>query len=111
MWYDDMHAGAHVLVLGGCGSGLLALLAARAGASRVTCVDRCQLAHHVTRVTLEANSHVPGPERIQVRGLAAVAAAVDHKSINSGLVPLGTACVDCSQTESLWHEFDFQLET
>ena len=55
--------GAHVLVLGG-GGGLAALLAARAGAGRVTAVERGRMLFRMAAQALAANAAAPGAPRV-----------------------------------------------
>lgn len=58
-------AGAHVLVLGQ-GSGILAMLAARCGAGRVTCVERSRMLYRMAKQALLSNRDAPGAERIHL---------------------------------------------
>lgn len=54
-----------MLVLG-AGSGVLALLAARAGARRVTAVERSRMLFRMAQQTLAANADAPGAENIRI---------------------------------------------
>ena len=55
-----MHiSGAHVLVLGQ-GSGMLGLLAARAGATVVTCIERSAMLYRMAAQALADNSRLEG---------------------------------------------------
>lgn len=72
-------AGAHILVLG-AGSGVLALMAARAGAGRVTAVERSRMQYRMARQALDANLDAPGAANIrivdcQLRGVGVQGAA------------------------------------
>ncbi|EIE22937.1 hypothetical protein COCSUDRAFT_83709 [Coccomyxa subellipsoidea C-169] len=57
--------GAHILVLG-AGSGLLALMAARAGAGRVTAVERSRMLYRMARQALDANLDAPGAANVRI---------------------------------------------
>ncbi|KAK9917705.1 hypothetical protein WJX75_007354 [Coccomyxa subellipsoidea] len=57
--------GAHILVLG-AGSGVLALMAARAGAGRVTAVERSRMLYRMARQALDANLDAPGAANIRI---------------------------------------------
>lgn len=56
-----------MLVLG-AGGGLLGLLAARAGAGRVTMVERSRMLYRMARQALDANPNAPRVERIHLVG-------------------------------------------
>ena len=62
-----MHActGAHVLVLGQ-GSGMLALLAARAGAGRLSSVERSRMLFRMAKQALAANGGAAGADCIRL---------------------------------------------
>ena len=57
--------GAHVLVLGQ-GTGVLALLAARAGAGRVSSVERSRMLFRMAKQALAANTGATNADRIRL---------------------------------------------
>ena len=94
-----------MLVLGG-GGGVAALLAARAGAGRVTAVERERMLYRMARQALAANAAAPGAARItlldrplRLVGVAGAAPASGrwHGSIRAWAA---TYCTRC-QTEEV----------
>lgn len=86
----DVHvpADAHVLVLG-AGGGLLALMAAAAGARRVTAVERSRMLYRMARQVLEANGDAPNAERVHL---------IDRKLRAVGIAGAQFSCVPLEKT-------------
>lgn len=70
----------HVLVLG-AGGGVLSLLAARAGAGRVTAVERTRMLYRMAKQILSSNEGIPGAENVHLlaRSLFTVAVAGEEQ--------------------------------